>query len=300
MQYRELGRTGLNVSRIAYGGIVSSSFFDNVTIPGDGQAASDRCVAWAVDHGVNYFDVAPSYGNAQLMMGNSLRPWRGQVHLACKTNVRTREGAEAELRESMNLLHTDHFEVYQLHGLETMDELETAFGPGGVMEMASRLKERGIAANVGFSAHSEAVALKALELYDFDSVMFPFNWHMNLAHDMGTQLSRTVTEKGLGLICLKSMIERAWKPDERMASRYPKSWCKPFDVDADADLLCAAMKYALSLGVDILVPPGNFDHFRFAVEHIDDLLAHPLSGDDLALLKAHLPEVEAYPFFDVE
>ena len=73
MQYTKFGRTGFDISAVSYGGIVSMD---------DGQKASDRYVSWAVDQGINYFDVAPSYGDAEEKLGNSLRPYRNNVHLA--------------------------------------------------------------------------------------------------------------------------------------------------------------------------------------------------------------------------
>lgn len=300
MRYQELGSTGYRVSAISYGGIVSSQHFDKAVIPGDGQGMSDRYVAWALDHGVNYFDVAPGYGDAQLLMGNSLAPHRKEVYLACKTALRDREGAEREMLESLKLLHTDYFDVYQLHGLVTMAELEQAFAPGGAMEVLRDMREKGIARKISFTAHTESVALKALELYDFDTVLFPFNWHMHMAHGMGETLRTVARGKGVGLLCMKSMIECAWGEEERYASKYPKSWCKPIDIDEDPKLLLAAMKYALSLGVDTLIPPGNFGHFKFAVEHIEEALDSPLTESDRALLAARLSRVVSRPFFDPE
>ena len=92
-----------------------------------------------MENGINYFDVAPSYGDAQLLMGNSLQPYRKNVYLACKTAQRKRKDAEKEMLESQKLLHTDYFDIYQMHGLATMEELETAFAPGGVMELMTEM-----------------------------------------------------------------------------------------------------------------------------------------------------------------
>lgn len=299
MKYRNLGNTGYEVSRVVYGGIVSSSFLDDRVIYEDGQKKSDYYVSYAIEHGVNYFDVAPSYGNAQEMLGNSLAPYRKKVFLACKTQHRVREQAEQEMRESLRMLKTDYFDVYQLHALSTMEELETAFGPGGVMELLTYMKQQGIARKVGITAHSESVALKALEYYPFDTVLFPFNWHLNIAYKMGNDLLEAARKKGVGVLCMKSMIERSWKDDEdRYASSYPKSWCRPFDVKNESDLLMAAVRYALSLDVDTIIPPGNFDHFKFAVEHIDEMIDDPLSDADRQLLSGHLAAVSDYPFFD--
>ena len=280
-------KTGFTVSAVAYGGIVSMK---------DGQDCSDRYVAWAIDRGVNYFDVAPSYGDAQEKLGNSLRPYREKVYLACKTGQRMRKEAEEEMKQSLTMLHTDRFDVYQMHGISSMEDVERAFGPGGVMELMREMKEKGIARKLGITAHSEAAALRCLELYDFDTVLFPFNWHMNMAHGMGSRLIRTAKERGMGVLCMKSRIERAWKEGEDR-SRYPKSWCKPFDTETQTALLTAAVKYALSLGVDTIIPPGNFEHFSFGADHIEEMIEHPFSEADRQLLEEHLLTVRDLPFF---
>lgn len=288
---RMLGRTGYEISAVVYGGIVSMN---------DGQASSDRYVAWAVEQGVNYFDIAPSYGDAQEKLGNSLIPYRKDIFLACKTGQRMRREAEEEMKRSLDMLHTDHFDVYQMHGISSMEDVDRAFGPGGVMELMREMKEKGIARKIGITAHSEDAALKALDLYDFDTVLFPFNWHMFLAHGMGQRLVKTAKERGIGLLCMKSMIERAWIDDaERAASKYPKSWCKPFDTEAQSAELTAAVKFAYSLGADAIVPPGNFDHFSFAVRRHEEILAHPFDEGDRELLLAHLETVKDRPFFGV-
>lgn len=301
MNYRNLGSTGFNVSAVVYGGIVSASIYDEREFQSDGQKHSDDYVSWAYDQGINYFDVAPTYGDAQEMLGNSLKPYRAKVYLACKTVARLRKDAEPLMQESLRLLHTDYFDVYQMHALSSMRDLELAFGPGGVMEMMREMKEKGIARKLGITAHSEAVALKALDLYPFDTVLFPFNWHMHMAHGMGDHLLKAAKEKGVGILCMKSMIERGWiDEEERYHSRYTKSWCRPFDTESEPELLSAAVKYALSLGVDTIVPPGNFDHFSFAVEHMDEFLSRPISEKEKVLLSKHLEKVIDRPFFDAD
>jgi len=288
MEYRKFGRTGFDISAVTYGGIVSMD---------DGQPASDDYVAWAIDRGVNYFDVAPSYGDAQEKLGNSLIPYRSRIHLACKTAERRRAEAEKEMLGSLRQLHTDHFDVYQLHAISSMEDVEIAFGPGGVMEMMRELKEKGIAANLGITAHNEDAALKALELFDFDTVLFPFNWFMNMEHGMGSRLIRAAKERNMGVLCMKAFIERRWdSEEERAASCFPKSWCKPIDTE-DTAFGVAAMKYALSLGVDTLIPPGNYASFSFAVEHIDECLRHPLTDADRKFLEEKLRLVRGKEFF---
>ena len=288
MKYRALGNTGFNVSAVSYGGIVSME---------DGQEASNRYVSWAIDQGINYFDVAPTYGDAQEKLGASLKPYRKDVYLACKTAQRLHKDAKIELERSQQLLHTDYFDVYQLHAIASMQDVETAFGPGGVMEMVSTLKQNGIARKVGITAHSEEAAIRCLELYDFDTVLFPFNWFMNMEHGMGSRLLEVAKQKGVGVLCMKAFIERKWNNnEEKAASPFPKSWCKPIDIEDEAFGI-AAMKYALSLGVDTLIPPGNFASFSFAVNHIEECLANPLNEEDMNLLREKLNTVRGKEFF---
>ena len=181
-----------------------------------------------------------------------------------------------------------------------MEELDRVFAPGGAMELLRDMKEKGIARKIGITAHNEAAAVKALELYDFDTVMFPFNWHMNMAHGMGNAIKEAVKAGNQGLLGIKAMIEQSWEDEVRYVSKYIKSWCKPFDIDEEPEMLLAAMRYAFSLGINTMVPPGNFEHFRFAVEHIDEVLEHPISEEELELLKKRLPSVVDHPFMDEE
>ena len=294
MQYNQLGKTDIRISYVSYGGIVSAGFYDNVLYPTEGQEASDRYVNWAIDHGVNYFDVAPGYGNAQDQLGISLEPFRKQISLACKTAHRDRKNAEKDMERSLKLLKTDYFDVYQLHAVSSMDDVDRAFAPDGVMEMMHTLKERGIARYLGFTAHSEEAALRMLDLFPFDTVLFPFNWFMNMEHGMGSRLLQAAKEKGIGILCMKAFIERRWEPGEDKGC-FPKSWCKPIDTDSEPEFGISAMKYALSLGVNTLIPPGNFRSFSFAVDHIEDCLKEP--AYDESLLRQKLETVKGKEFF---
>ena len=202
---------------------------------------------------------------------------------------RDRQGAEKELEESLKLLHTDYFDVYQLHQIESLEDVERAFAPGGVMELMDTLKSRGIANHIGFTAHNEDAALRMLELYPFESVLFPINWLMNFSRGMGNRLIAKAKELGIGLLAMKAFIERRWEEGEDKGC-FPKFWCKPIDTDTEPEFGEAAMRYTLSLGVDTLIPPGNFKSFSFAVDHIDACLEHPepdreLLSKKFALLK---------------
>lgn len=287
MKKQILGKTEMLITPVIYGGIVSMS---------DGQENSDRYVEWAIKKGINYFDVAPTYGDAQEKLGNSLISYRNDVYLACKTAERSAEGVKRELAESLRLLHTDHFDNYQMHALGSVADVETVFGSGGAMETMLRAKEEGITRFLGITCHSEDAALRALELYDFDTVLFPTNWGLNLGKGFGNRLSALAKKRDFGFLGMKSLIHRAWSGNkEQTESAYPKSWCKP--IYGDEKFAVTAMKYAFSLGVDAIVPPGNFEHFSFAVEHIDECLSNPLTVEDTEYLKQKLKEIDEMYFF---
>ena len=291
MQYRTLGQTGMNISAVVYGGIVSMDAQ---------QKDSDGYVEWALSQGINYFDVAPSYGDAQTKLGNSLVPYRDRVFLACKTEKRLAEDALKEMAESRRLLHTDYFDNYQLHAMKTQQDLDLAFGPGGILSVLPKLKEEGLIRHIGITAHSEPVAVEAMKRFPFDTVLFPFNWLIHKRFGVGTDVIKTAKERGIGILSMKSFVERCWgTKDERYTSRYPKSWCKPIDAENEAFGL-AAMRYALSLGVDALVPPGNFESFKFNVDHIEQALATPLSAEENALLDEKVKEFTGWEFFTAD
>ncbi len=290
MVTRILGKTGFEVAPVSYGGIVSKN---------DGQENSDRYVAWAVERGIRYFDVAPAYGDAQEKLGNSLRPYRSKIRLACKTANRSKNGAEKEFHESLRLLHTDYFDNYQLHSLESEQDVDTAFSAGGAMETLIRKKQAGSVLCLGITCHSEEAALRAISLYDFDTVLFPLNWHLHIGQGFGSRIVKAAKKKNMGVLGMKSLILRRWRgEEEKKNSASPKSWCKPIDPENTA-LRLAAMKYAVSLGADTLIPPGNFVDFAFMTDHIDDVLANPLSESDMALLRASYDIVRDEPFFPV-
>lgn len=295
MEKRRLGKTGLMVSPVAYGGIISTDDgFERAFPSGKGQEESDSYVEYAIQHGVNYFDVAPQYGNAQGRLGVSLAPYRKDVYLACKSFYRTADDVDRDLENSLKLLKTEYFDVYQMHALTTLEQVETAFSKGGAMEAILRAKEAGTLRHLGVTCHSEEAALRALELYDFETVLFPVNWALHMKKGFAEKIAQMKREKGIGLLAIKTFIHRGWK-DEAEKATFPKAWCKP--IDGDEALAVAAMKYALHVGADTLVPPGDFGQFKFAVEHIDECLKNPLSEADIELLRSRLPETDGFEIF---
>src|SRR5579883_1729938 len=201
MQKRPYGNTGVELSILAFGGIIVT----NVT-----TLEANQYVGEAIDHGINYFDVAPSYGNAEEMLGPALAPYRKDVFLACKTTRRDAAGAREEMERSLARLKTDHFDLYQLHAITTDDDIEQAFGPGGAMETFVKARQEGKARFLGFSAHSVKAALAAMARFDFNSLLFPLNYVTYELAGFGPQVMETAQKKGVARLALKAMARGPW------------------------------------------------------------------------------------------
>jgi aryl-alcohol dehydrogenase-like predicted oxidoreductase len=251
LEKRALGRTGEKLSIIGFGGIVVM----NATT----EQAAQRVRA-AVEAGVNYFDVAPSYGNAEDMLGPALAPHRKDVFLACKTQGRTREAATKELESSLRKMRTDHFDLYQHHAVTTKADVERILGSGGAMEAFEAAKKAGKVRFFGFSAHSVEAATALIDAFPFDSILFPVNfatWH---AGSFGPQVLAKAKEKGMGILCLKAMAKGPWP--EGTAKRYAKCWYEPLDAPADAAM---GLRFTLSHPVTAAIPPGDETLFALAL-----------------------------------
>src|SRR5260370_15540388 len=122
---RRLGKTGEHLSIIGFGGVV---------VMNEDTSRSNNIVAETVDRGINYFDVAPSYGDAQERLGPALLPYRKNCFLACKTEGRTKDASRKQLEEALRLLTTDHVDLYHFHALTKMIDLAEVMPPGGPME----------------------------------------------------------------------------------------------------------------------------------------------------------------------
>jgi len=243
---RPYGKTGEQLSIIGFGGIV---------VMNAEPAHANRVVAEAVERGVNYFDVAPSYGDSEVKLGPALEPHRKNAFLACKTTERQRGPAEAEFRRSLERLRTDHFDLYQLHGLaDVAKDVDAAFAAGGVMEFLVEQKRAGRVRFLGFSAHSEEAALAAMGRYDFDSVLFPLNfaaWH---AGRFGQRVVAEAQKRGMAILALKALARQQWPKDDPERKRYGKCWYQPLTDRREAEL---ALRFTLSLPVTAAVSPGE-------------------------------------------
>jgi aryl-alcohol dehydrogenase-like predicted oxidoreductase len=252
---RRYGSTGVQLSIIGFGGIVVS---------GVEQEHANRIVAEAVEKGVNYFDVAPTYGDAEIKLGPALEPYRKDVFLACKTTQRTKEGAAAELKESLRRLRTDHFDLYQLHAItDVQKDVDAVFAEGGAMEVFVEAKKQGRVHPLGFSAHSEEAALAAMKRYDFDSILFPVNFATFYEGGFGPRVIEAARSKGVAILALKAMARQRWPEGDPMRQQYPKCWYQPL---TDRDEARLGLCFTLSQPVTAAIPPGDESLFRMALD----------------------------------
>ena len=254
MQRRPFGSTGTDLSLIGFGGIIVM------------DVSTDEASAYvgeAIDRGINYFDVAPSYGNAEEMLGPALAPYREDIFLACKTGKRDASGAAEELDNSLRKMRTDHFDLYQLHAITSDDDVAQAFGPGGAMETFVKARDAGKVKYLGFSAHSVTAALAAMERFDFDSILFPFNYITYQKADFGPQVMKAAQAEGVARLALKGMARGPWRDNDPLRSEYPKAWYEPLADRSEAEL---ALRYTLSLPITAAIPPGDIRLFRMAAD----------------------------------
>ncbi|MEO7716025.1 MAG: aldo/keto reductase [Capsulimonas sp.] len=268
MERRPYGQTGLDLSILGFGAIIVM----DVTTD---EAA--RYVGEAIDRGVNYFDVAPSYGNAETMLGPALAPYRDDVFLACKSGKRDAVGAREELEESLRKLQTDHFDLYQLHAMTTPEDVEQVFAPGGAMETLAKARESGKVRHLGFSAHSVEAALSLMNQFDFDSILFPFNFVTFEKAGFGPQVLEEAQRRGVARLALKGMARGPWRDGDPNRSEYPKPWYEPLADRTDAT---KALRYCLSLPITAAIPPGDIRLFRMALDIADAFT--PLTDDERA------------------
>lgn len=251
---RTLGRTGEKLSILGFGGIVVMS---------ESSTDANNIVAEAVDRGINYFDVAPSYGNAQERLGPALAPYRKNCFLACKTEGRTKEDSRKQLEESLRLLQTDHLDLYQFHALTKMTELDTVLGPGGAMETMEAAKKEGKIRYIGFSVHSAETAIAAMERYNFDTILFPLNWVLYTQAGFGPQILKKAQEKKMGILALKSMAKTVWPEGQKQNHPEPKCWYQPAAFPNEASL---GLRWTLGHPITAAIPPGDERYFRLAMD----------------------------------
>lgn len=260
MERRRLGRLGHQSSVLIYGAAALGEVSQDV---------ADRSVQEALDAGINHFDVAASYGEAELRLGPWMPKIRDQIFLATKTGDRDAEGAWASINRSLERLQTDHVDLVQLHAIGDLGELDLATGPGGALESAVRAQEEGLVGAVGITGHGHeapATHLEALRRHPFATVLTPINVVLSrdpAYRDAYDALVDEVALQDAGLMIIKTVSRQNW-PDDGPAEHRYATWYEPLD---DQRTITAAVSWALSLPtVTGLATPGDVSLLGMVIE----------------------------------
>ena len=205
MEYTTLGRTGLRISRMGFGGIPIQKVDAAAT-----RALMERMAA----EGVNYIDTARGYTVSEAYIGEALEGLRDKFVLATKSMARTKDAMAKDIETSLANLRTDHIELYQIHN-PSLADLETVTAPGGALEALLEAKAAGKIGHIGVTAHLAQVFERALELDWVETVMFPYN----IVETQGEALMRRCTEQNVGFICMKPLAGGALE-DATLALRF--------------------------------------------------------------------------------
>ena len=205
MEYRVLGKTGLNISRVGLGGIPIQR------IDAEG---TKQLVHQLMDAGVNYIDTARGYTVSEQYLGYALEGIRDKFVLATKSMSRTREAMAKDIDISLGNLKTDYIDLYQVHN-PNMAQLEQVTQEGGALEALLEAKEQGKIGHIGLTAHSVEVFEKALELPWVETIMFPYN----IVETQGEALIKKCAEKNIGFVDMKPLAGGAIE-DAALAMRF--------------------------------------------------------------------------------
>lgn len=205
MEYRKLGKTGLTISRMGFGGIP----IQRIDAEGTRKLLHEMA-----DKGINYIDTARGYTVSEEYLGYAMEGIRDKFVVATKSMARTKEAMAADIETSLRNLRTDHIELYQVHN-PSMEQLDQVTGKDGALEALMEAREAGKIGHIGLTCHSVQVFERALELEWVETIMFPYN----IVENQGEDLIRKCTEKNVGFIAMKPLAGGAIE-DASLALRY--------------------------------------------------------------------------------
>ena len=247
METRRFGRTG-HMSTVA---IFGAAAFSNVL-----QEDADKSMERIIEAGVNHIDIARSYGEAELRVGPWMPRERGRFFLGSKTTERTKEGAWKELQESLKRLQIEALDLYQIHAVTTMDELDAVTMQGGALEAFLEARQNGLTRFIGITGHgvhAPKIYLVAFGRLDFDTVLFTLNF-VHMANPeyrkYAEELITTCKAKDVGTMIIKSITKAPWGDREHTAT----TWYEPFD---NSEEIQKGVNFSLSYDITGLCTAGD-------------------------------------------
>jgi aryl-alcohol dehydrogenase-like predicted oxidoreductase len=256
MQRRRLGRTGHESTVAILGG---AAFALSTT------EEAEPAFAAALARGVNHLDIAPRYGEAERAVGPLVAPVRDGLFIGEKTTRRAADGVRAQLDESLQRLHTDHFDLYQLHGVTGVDVLDER---GDAADAIMRARDEGLTRFIGITGHglaAPATFVEALRRYDLDTVMFPIYprlWADVDYRRAAEELLSICAARDLGVMAIKAVARQPWPEDDR--DRFATTWYEP---RREPESIARGVHFALSTpGVHAFCTPGDLRLMPLALD----------------------------------
>ena len=278
------GRTAHPSARLLLG----AAAFSDVT-----QAEADATMDVALSYGINHVDTAASYGDAELRLGDWIRRNGRPFFLATKTGQRAAGPAREEIRRSLERLQVAQVDLIQLHHLVDPQEWEVALGPGGALEAAIAAREEGLVRFIGITGHGWTVAAthrRALERFDFDSVLLPYSYTMmqNEAYRADFEALYAVChERNVAIQTIKSIVHTPWGREPHTRA----TWYKPLE---DQEAIDTAVQWVLGRPHLFINTVGDI-HVLPRVLDAAARYAGPIADDDM---RAQVERLEMRPLFE--
>jgi predicted aldo/keto reductase-like oxidoreductase len=203
------------------------------------HAEADRTLEVLLEYGVNHIDTANSYGEAEQRIGPWMANHRKDFFLATKSENRTYEGAREHLHRSLDLLRTDHIDLWQMHILVKPEDWDVAMGPGGALEAFLEAREQGLVRFLGVTGHEISIAemhRRSLERYDFDAVLLPYNYALMQNPKYAADFERLMElcqQRNVAVQTIKSLTRGRWADDQPHTSA---TWYEPFTEQSEIDI----------------------------------------------------------------
>ena len=228
MEKRALGRIGYESTVVTFGAF-SVGY---VT-----QDEADEAIRLVLDHGVNHIDIAPSYGESMERMAPWMPEIRDRVFLGSKTRFRSRDEAWRDVESIMKRMNVEDFDLFQLHSVVNIEELDKATAKGGVLETLVEMREQGLTKWLGITGHGPYVPstiLESLRRFDFGAIMFPLNPAMarNPGYRRNSEaLLEEANTRNVGIQTIKMIARGGWDGIEKDCH----TWYDPHREQVDID-----------------------------------------------------------------
>lgn len=237
MLKRTVGRLNRETSVLMFG----AASLGQVT-----QEEADASIAFALEHGVDHFDTAASYGDAEVRMGPTISRVRNDIFLATKTGQRTKKEAKEEIYRSLERMKVDSVDLLQLHAVGSIEELDRCTAKGGSLEAVLEAQSEGIVKEIGITGHGHqapAVHLEALRRFPFATILFPLNYYMYGLPDYREAVDALMEEANKQQTAIRVIKAIAKAPWIEGAERPYATWYEPFD---QQEIIDACVHFVLS------------------------------------------------------